>query len=127
MDLHWLGFMGLGDVFSATSFYYVLLRGFWCTPSSIPRFSHATIHCILFCSLVGGFSLAVTHHNSHSGLPWYYRVAGGWSDGGSLLLFSNLPYLILAPASPRIRVAQAGFTLVPLPGLMLVSVTGVFR
>jgi hypothetical protein len=68
------------------------------------------------------FSLAVVYYNSHSGLPWYYRVAGGWSDGGSLLLFSNLPYLILAPASPRVRVAQVSPSY-PLPGLMLASVS----
>jgi hypothetical protein len=29
---------------------------------------------------------------------------------------------ILAPAGPRVRVAQAGFTLVPLSGLMLASI-----
>ena len=87
--------MGLGvAVLFVASFYYVLLRGF----GVLPLLSHVSlvllfiVYTLLF--LVGDFSLAVVYYNSHSGLPWHYRVAGGWSNGGSLLLlFSNLPYL----------------------------------
>ncbi|MFZ8793205.1 MAG: hypothetical protein ACO2O2_04860 [Acidilobaceae archaeon] len=40
-------------------------------------------------------------------------------SSSSLTSLTSIP----APASPRVRVAQAGFTLVPLPGLMLASVS----
>ena len=38
LDLHWLGFMGLGVVFFVTSFY-VLLRGF----GVLPLLSHVSL------------------------------------------------------------------------------------
>lgn len=133
LDLHWLGYMGLGVVvFFVASFYYVLLRGF----GVLPLLSHASLILLFivytFLFLVGDFSLAVVYYNSHSGLPWYYRVAGGWSNGGgSFLLFSSLTSLtsILVSASPRVRgvrVAQAGFILVALSGLVLAFVNGAF-
>jgi len=41
------------------------------------------------------------------------------ASSSSLTSLTSIP----APASPRVRVAQAGFTLVPLSGLMLASVS----
>ena len=135
MDLHWLGFMGFGvALLLVISFYYVLLRGF----GVLLLVSHAfllllfAIYTLLF--LLGDFSLAVVYYNSHSELPWYYRVAGSWSNGGgSLLLFSSLASLIsilasLSSAKVRgSRVAQTGFILVPLSGLILAFVNGAFE
>jgi cytochrome c biogenesis factor len=70
LDLHWLGYMGLGvAVLFVASFYYVLLRGF----GVLPLLSHVSlvllfiVYTLLF--LVGDFSLAVVYYNSHSGLP----------------------------------------------------------
>ena len=134
MDLHWLGFMGLGvAALFVVSFYYVLLRGF----GVLLLLSHASLMLLFvvytFLFLVGDFSLAVVYHNSHSGLPWYYRVAGSWSNGGgSFLLFSSLTSLtfVLLSTSSRVRegrVVQAGFVLVSLSGLTLAFVNGVFE
>ncbi len=134
LDLHWLGFIGLGVVsLFVASFYHVLLRGF----SVLTLTSHASLLMLFavytYLFLVGDFSLAVVYYNSHSELPWYYRVAGSWSNGGgSLLLFSALTSLtsILLSLNPRVRgsrVAQAGFILVSLSGLTLAFVNGVFE
>jgi hypothetical protein len=120
--LHWLGFMGLGVVFFATSFYYVLLRGF----GVLPLLSHVSlvllfiVYTLLFLvrvlvSLLSTTTLTVGFH----GIIGLLVVGVMVVASSSLTSLTSIP----APASPRVRVAQAGFTLAPLSGLMLASVS----
>ena len=114
------------------SFYYSLIRGF----GFIYVLSHFSV-ILLFAVytslfLLDDFSLAAVYFNSHSGLPWYYKVAASWSNGGgSFILFSALFSLLalLACLGGGVRVGRLSLsflTLVPISGVLLAFVNGAF-
>jgi hypothetical protein len=106
------------------SFYYVLLRGF----GVLPLLSHVSlvllfiVYTLLFLVRVLVLLLSTTTLT-----VGFHGIIGLLVVGVMVVAFSSSSLTSLtsipAPASPRVRVAQAGLTLVPLSGLMLASVS----
>lgn len=132
-SLHWLSLLWFASLLLLfVSLYYSLIRGFGFihVVSHLSVLALFSVYVVLF--LLDDFTLAVVYYNSHSELEWYYKVAASWSNGGgSLLLFSTIvslvAILVLLYSGVRAsRLACAGFSLVPLSGLLLAFVNGVF-
>lgn len=130
LNLHWLGFAALAAiVFLVFSFYYSLLK-----PSRLFYvFPHVLVILVyvvfVFLFLFNDYSLHVVYSNSHEGLPWYFRVAASWSNGGgSLLLFSATVSLLGLAVGLRFysKTVHLGFTTVSLSGLLLSFVNEAF-
>ena len=99
------------------SFYYVLLRGF----GVLPLISHVSlVLLVIIYTLLFLVRVLVLLLSTITLTVGFHGIIGLLVVGVTVVAFSSsLTSLtsILAPASPRVKVAQAGFTLVPLSGL----------
>ncbi len=130
VGLHWLGFIALSAVvFLVFNFYYTLLK----PTRLIYVLSHVLVVMVylvfVFLFLFNDYSLYVVYSNSHEGLPWYFRVAASWSNGGgSLLFFSSIVSLLGIAVGLKFygKTLYLGFTAVSLSGLLLAFVNEAF-